>query len=73
MNRPTLSEREAILAAVDRLALMAERYELEHVAKKDIIVTAPASAAVKARGERAGLWARQCRRRIQKLLASLYQ
>lgn len=73
MNRLTPSDRERILALASELDLEAERLEMEHAAKRDIIVTTPASARVKERGEIAGHLARSIRRRIQQLLASLYQ
>lgn len=71
MKRLTKSQRDAILAEVDKLVLAAERNELEHAAKKDIIVTTKASADVKEQGEVARLCAIIQRRRIQKLLIQL--
>lgn len=74
MNRRiTPAEREAILAQVDRLALKAERFELEHDAKRGVINTSFKADMIRIEGSLAGHRAVMIRRKIQELLASLYQ
>lgn len=59
---------QKIQATIDALDFQAYRLEQEAEAKKDIIVTSPASKLSKRRASEAAREARSLRRKIQKLI-----
>jgi hypothetical protein len=68
----TKLQRQFILARVDALVLQAERLERQHEAGKDIKPTSDAGHRSKSRALLAGVAAKDKRKSIQRLLASLY-
>lgn len=60
-------------ALIDDLDFRASRLELEHQAKKDIIVTSPASRVTKRRASEAAREARSLRRQIRNLILKQYK
>jgi hypothetical protein len=55
-------------ATIDLLDFQASNLELEASAKRDVIVTTPATAATKRRASQAAREARSLRRKIQKII-----
>ena len=59
-------------AIIDSLDFQASKLELEHAAKKDIIVSSPASKLTKRRASEAARQAAKLRRRIRSLIVKQY-
>jgi hypothetical protein len=60
-------------ATIDRLDFQASRLELEHEAKRDVIVTTPATRETKRRATQAAREARSLRRQIRNLILKQYK
>lgn len=69
-NDPMTPRTQAI---IDDLDFRASRLELEHAAKKDIIVTSHASRVTKRRASEAAREARSLRRQIRNLIQKQYK
>lgn len=64
----TLHLPHATQKRIDLLDFRAEQLELQHTARKDIIVNGPTTEASCRKGEQAGKEARRLRRHIQQLI-----